>query len=110
MYSHYQVIAVLLSHGKLPNQQPDDAFPDMNSFTTYKDVGNASASEGFGGYITAEFGREQFTSDSLQFTVGDPYEPAINSRSSKYYNQPLINGSYYTFFLRAYPQLGPGKV
>ena len=112
IYSHYQVIVVLLSDDTLPNQQPDTAFPSISSFTTYEDVGNAAASGGFAGYVTAEFSRELFTSDTMQFTIGDPDELA-NDRRSQYPNRPLRYGSHYTFFLRAYPLLsteGPAKV
>lgn len=112
VYSHYQVIVVLLLEDTLPNQHPDDAFPSIASFSTYENVGRDAVSRSFAGYITAEFGRNLFTSDSLQFTVGNPEEPA-NDRKSQYPNQPLRYGSHYTFFLRAYPQLstvGPVKV
>lgn len=108
MHSHYQVIVVYLKDGTLPSQSPDEAFPNIQSFTTYENVANTE--ESYDAYITAEFAQSLFPSDGL-FTVGDPME-VTNDRSGSYPNQPLQYGSQYTFFLRVYPvtQQASGKV
>ena len=106
--SHYQVIAVLLDQDTSITslREPDMAFSDMESFSTYETAGSDIRTRGYAGYITAEFRRELFPSNG-RFTVGDPMETA-NDKTRNYPNNPLQYGSRYTFFLRAYPLLNTG--
>ena len=99
--SHYQVAVVLLPNATLPTQEPSVAFPDMDSFLDYSEVQSVTSRPV--AYIASEFSEEEFPTDG-QFVIGDSNQP--NDQKGLYTNGPLLIGANYTFFLRAYLQLG----
>ena len=94
--SHYHVVAVLLPSEELPAQDPDSLFPSIDNFTIYRSIIDNNF-DSIAAYIVAEFSEEEFPKDSM-YTIGNDSAPNDN-----YENGPLKYGSFFTFFLRAYP-------
>ena len=84
----------------LPEQQPDEAFPET-SLLTYRDV--QSIKSRAVAYVAAEFSDDNFPARG-QFFIGDSNQP--NDYPTRYTNGALTKGQYYTFFLRSFPKLG----
>lgn len=87
-----------LPTGQLPTLQPDVLFPHANSFLSYTEVDRISSRPV--AYIATEFAASLFPSNG-QFVIGDRQQP--NDMASLYTNAPLLAGSNYSFFLRAFP-------
>ena len=98
--SHYQLVVVYLPTGRLPAQQPDEAFPET-SLLTYSEVQGVKLRAV--AYVAAEFSDDGFPARG-QFVIGDRNQP--NDYPTRYTNGALTGGQYYTFFLRAFPKLG----
>ena len=90
---------VYLPTGRLPAQQPDEAFPET-SLVTYSAAQNTKSRAV--AYVAAEFSDDGFPGG--QFVIGDRNQP--NDYPTRYTNGALTSGQYYTFFLRAFPKTG----
>lgn len=86
-------------------RDPDNQFDSLDSFSDYSPSFCGEELTTPKAYITAEFGAELLP-ESMVFVVGGEGEFAPNDRSDTYTNGLLCHGKVYTFFVRAYPDLG----
>ncbi|CAI7990187.1 Receptor-type tyrosine-protein phosphatase gamma, partial [Geodia barretti] len=98
--NHYLVLVVRLRSEKdLPTNHPDTDYPAGYMFLNETTVNDASIERPLQGpYIAAEIAGRDF---SGEFVIGGGRQPKY---SPQYKNGPLLSGTKYSCFLRAFPR------
>jgi protein tyrosine phosphatase len=98
--NHYLVLVVRLRSEKdLPTSHPDTDYPAGYMFPNETTVNDASIERPLQGpYIAAEIAGQDF---SGEFVIGGGRQPKY---SPQYKNGPLLSGTKYSCFLRAFPR------